>query len=607
MWRKLNNKKVFENYKKLNFFSVIIIPIQSAFLPVLLYVLMEVILVAVPLLQIQIAADFINIAANIGGERSKVFQQLFYLISIIIIKEIAVCIDTFSLKSIHIKLNQILMTEILEKIAVLKFSYIEDTSSQTLISRIKKDATNKFVNGFSDVCAIVNLILRILGIALIIMNISLLSGITLLISLIPLGVIAKRSGKSNYEAEKQVSENFRYVDSIDEILTAREFTDERYVFSFTNELKNRWLTKYIFSSNHKLNVEKQWFVKMKLTGVLVSFISVFIIISLIPSVASGTLTIGLFISLINFILSLMQEATWNLTGLIDSLTQVSEFVKDLKEFITFEEVNLDQEYIKLEYPFKFKKLSFKEVFFSYPGISEAVLKGISFEIEEGKHYAFVGSNGEGKSTIIKLLLGLYENYFGEILINDINIKNISPQDRRNIFSVVFQDFSKYNISIRDNIQLGAGTKILKSEEINTIIDKCGLLEKTQCLKHGVDTKLGKFNESEVEFSGGEWQKLAIGRSIANDSDVYILDEPTASLDPISESQLYKQFINMSSERTSILISHRLSSTTLVDIIFVLENGKIKEQGGHKELMDKGGLYYRMFEEQRKWYGEEKLI
>lgn len=600
-------KKNIKNYKKINFFTVIIIPFNLALCPVLLYIFMEILLVVVPLLQIKVAADFINIAAYIGIEKSQVFKQLFYLISIMIIKEIAICIDAFSLNSIRIKLNQTLMTEVLEKIAVLKYSYIEDTSSQTLISRIKKDITNKFVDGFSDACAILNLILRILGIALIIMNISLSSGIILLLSIIPLGVIAKRSGKSNYEAEKHVSESFRYLDAIDEILTSREFTDERYVFSFTNELKNRWQTKYNFFSKYKLHVEKKWFIKMKLTGVLVSLISILIIICLLPSVISGTLTIGLFISLINFILSLMQEATWNLTELIDSLTQVSEYVKDLKKFFTLEEVDLNQEYIKLEYPFEFKKLIFKEVFFSYPGVSETVLKGISFVIENGKHYAFVGSNGEGKSTIIKLLLGLYDNYYGEIIINDINIKKISPQDRRKIFSVVFQDFSKYNITIKDNIQLGAGTTILTNEEINSIIEKCGLLEKTQYLKYGVDTKLGKFKENEVELSGGEWQKIAIGRSIANKSAIYILDEPTASLDPISESQLYKQFINMSNERTSILISHRLSSTTLVDIIFVLENGKIKEQGGHKELMDKYGLYYRMFEEQRKWYGEEKII
>lgn len=571
-----------------------------------MFILMEIILVIVPLLQIQVTANFINAATDIG-KRDRVFLQLSYLISIMVVKEVVVCIDTFLLKTIRLKSNQTIMTELLEKVAALKFSYVEDTSSQNLIARIKKDATNKFVNGFSDICSIVNLFLRILGITLIIMNDSLISGVALLFSLIPLGVIAKRSGKSNYDAERQVSENFRYVDSIDEILTAREYNDERYIFSFTNTLKNRWLSSYILSSNYKLTVEKKWFIKMKLTGVLVSFISVLIIISLLPSVARGKMTIGLFISLINFILSLMQEATWNLTGLIDSLTQVSEFVKDLRKLIEFEEVDFNHRYIQLEYPFKFNKLSFKKVNFTYSEDTETVLRNISFEIKAGKHYAFVGANGEGKSTIIKLLLGLYDNYVGEILINEIDIKKISPLDRRKIFSLIFQDFSKYYISIKDNIQLGAGTKILNNDELNSIIEKCGLLEKMKNLNFGMDSELGKFKKDEVDFSGGEWQKLAIARSIANDADIYIFDEPTASLDPVSENQLYQQFMRVSNERTSILISHRLSLTTLVDTIFVLENGKIKEQGGHKELMDKGGLYYRMFEEQRKWYSEEKLI
>lgn len=240
----------------------------------------------------------------------------------------------------------------------------------------------------------------------------------------------------------------------------------------------------------------------------------------------------------------------------------------------------------------------KNVSFSYPGNDKKVLKNINFSIYPGEKIAVVGENGSGKTTLIKVLLGLYTNYSGKITINDQDIKNFDPVSYKDLFSPVFQDFKLLGIRLRENI---SAFKEKKEEDIKTALEDVGMKEFYQ--KHGLNTYLTReFDTEGIEISGGESQKLAMARAINKTSDIFILDEPTAALDPISEYEIYSHFNQITKGKTSLFISHRLSSCKFCDRIIVIDNGEIVQTGTHEDLLSqKTGKYYELWNSQAKYY------
>jgi ATP-binding cassette subfamily B protein len=222
------------------------------------------------------------------------------------------------------------------------------------------------------------------------------------------------------------------------------------------------------------------------------------------------------------------------------------------------------------------------------------------KIESGKHYSFVGVNGAGKTTLTKLITRLYDNYTGEILLNGKPLRDFRAEEIKACFCALFQDFARYDLTVGQNTALGKINGATDSE-INNAIKLAGFEKTLEKLKDGKETLLGKTHAESIDISGGEWQRLAFSRAIISPAPVKILDEPTAALDPMAEKQVYEQMESISRGNTTIFISHRLASAKLADIIFVLDGGKIAEQGNHAELIAKRGLYAEMFESQQSWY------
>lgn len=278
-------------------------------------------------------------------------------------------------------------------------------------------------------------------------------------------------------------------------------------------------------------------------------------------------------------------------------------MKDLRDFAALEEVEGAVDCPDKD-PVEFKSLEFKKVSFCYPGTSTYILKNANMKLEAGGHYAFVGVNGAGKTTITKLITGLYDNYEGEILLNGKNLRTYTQGQLKAMFCGVYQDFAKYNLTIKENIGIGHINAMGTEETVKQtehILKALGLYETFSIFPKGLDTPLGKVLEGGVDISGGQWQRLAMARTLINPAPVLILDEPTAALDPISESKLYEQFGDVSKGKTSIFISHRLGSTKLADKIFVLDDGQVIEEDSHEVLMTKQGVYANMYDSQRSWY------
>lgn len=234
--------------------------------------------------------------------------------------------------------------------------------------------------------------------------------------------------------------------------------------------------------------------------------------------------------------------------------------------------------------------------FRYPSSIKYALKDINFTIKKGQTLAIVGENGSGKTTLCRLLLGIFSPIEGEILIGDIPIGSTSNESR----SAVFQDFCKYKMTLKENVAISNMSKMPKNAEIQNVCNKAGIELNDERLLNGIETMLGRDFDG-TELSGGQWQRISIARGIYRSSDFIVLDEPTSAIDPLEETRLYNEFLNICKGKTAIIVTHRLGSTKLADLIVVMKGGTIVEQGTHIDLMAQNGEYKRMYTMQSQWY------
>ncbi|MDL2292205.1 ABC transporter ATP-binding protein/permease [Acholeplasma sp. OttesenSCG-928-E16] len=287
---------------------------------------------------------------------------------------------------------------------------------------------------------------------------------------------------------------------------------------------------------------------------------------------------------------------------IADLSNDVRYTKDYYSFIDSDELTRktnNKEALSDDLEIEFRNVSFK-----YPKTDKYILKDFNFMIKKNEKLAIVGLNGCGKTTFVKLLTGLFNLEEGDIFINGINLKEFSPPEYRKMFSVVFQDTHLYAASVLENVIGNDKSKEAFKKGIECL-EKVGLKEKIESLPNKYDHQLLKvIDETGVELSGGEIQKLAIARALYKNGNAIILDEPTAALDALAEADIYKNFDSLVDKKTSIYISHRLTSTKFCDKIALFEDGGVKEYGSHDELMALKGTYYDLFITQGKYYQEE---
>lgn len=276
----------------------------------------------------------------------------------------------------------------------------------------------------------------------------------------------------------------------------------------------------------------------------------------------------------------------------------NEYLKLYEEFIKRPNMHYDGTLPIEKRDDKRYELSFYNVSFKYPGSDKYILKDINMTFNIGEKLALVGLNGAGKTTLIKLLLRLYEPTEGEIRLNGIDIGKYDYDEYVQIFSVVFQDFGIFDFPLDENI---AASEDVDSARVKKVINQVGLTELVNSLPDKERTLLYHENGDGVALSGGEAQKVAIARALYKDAPFVILDEPTAALDPIAEAEIYENFDTLVGDKTAIYISHRMSSCKFCDRIVVINNGRIEEEGSHDSLMEKNGLYAKMYNTQANYY------
>lgn len=337
------------------------------------------------------------------------------------------------------------------------------------------------------------------------------------------------------------------------------------------------------------NRAKFSFVVQLLAGYIYIYVSVMAM--------SGSISTGDVLMYAGAIITMM-------TGVQEAISEYNaiaynnEYLKLYEEFIKRPNMHYDGTLPIEKRDDKRYELSFYNVSFKYPGSDKYILKDINMTFNIGEKLALVGLNGAGKTTLIKLLLRLYEPTEGEIRLNGIDIGKYDYDEYVQIFSVVFQDFGIFDFPLDENI---AASEDVDSARVKKVIDQVGLTELVNSLPDKERTLLYHENGDGVALSGGEAQKLAIARALYKDAPFVILDEPTAALDPIAEAEIYENFDTIVGDKTAIYISHRMSSCKFCDRIVVINNGRIEEEGSHDSLMDKNGLYAKMYNTQANYY------
>lgn len=327
-------------------------------------------------------------------------------------------------------------------------------------------------------------------------------------------------------------------------------------------------------------------------GVIVSYVFVGV------KAILGLISAGSIISMVGAI----TQFNASFVSIINSVTYIRLQTSYLKHFTDF--LAIPSEKYNGTLPVEKRtdcryELEFKDVSFRYPNTENMILNHVSFRFTVGEKLAVVGRNGAGKTTFIKLLCRLYDPTEGEILLNGINIKKYDYAEYLNVFSVVFQDFKLFAMSVAENVAAG---KDYDEEKVRSSLDKAGILPYVDKMPDGVRTAIYKQNDDGIEISGGEAQKIALARAIYKDSPIVILDEPTSALDPIGEYEVYSKFNELVGEKTSVFISHRMSSCRFCDKILVFDAGRIVQSGTHERLLEEtDGLYYKLWSAQEQYY------
>lgn len=419
--------------------------------------------------------------------------------------------------------------------------------------------------------------------------------ISLMLVFLPTLISHILSAKLYSKLEDDVAPVRRRMDYYEGSIVSRDYFKETRIlgaFQYFRKLFHETLNllnELSFKAVKKTTLIQLLMKLISLTGYLGILFMLFI------SLMNGEVSVGMFAAVfasVDFMFSFMEELVGgHLAGIPENLVSVQNYLNffDLPEREgKVGGISLDDE------------ITLKDISFTYPGRDEKSIDHVSFSIHPGETIAIVGENGSGKSTLVRLIIGLYLPSEGKVLYGDVETKNVLQEELFRQTSAVFQKYQRYQMTLRDNICISNVLKKSNDNDLNYLCNNAGLDISGGSFQDSYDTMLSKeFNG--IDLSGGQWQRVSIARSYYRDHRLIVLDEPTASIDPIEETLVYNQFAKITTEKTAIIITHRIGSVKLADRIIVMKAGKLVEQGTHDELIKSNGEYARLFYLQEKWY------
>ncbi|MED4354942.1 ABC transporter ATP-binding protein [Schinkia azotoformans] len=576
--------------------------IKKSLKVVVFIVIFKLLLSLIPLIQLEITKRLVNKIEIIFSDNSQELEGVLLLLTfqllLFFLNTSITSLNKYNLFTLQLKTKYLIEKKYIEKSLTLPLIFFEQPKNYNLLQRASQGQGERLIAIIESSLTVFQNIITLFGYFLILSSLSWYLSLGIVLLIIPSVIVDNKIGHWQYSQNISQTTKDRQASYLSGLFQDKKSIKEIIIFMVGPYLKSKWSFIILNLMKEKTQLERKTILVQILIGTINNICILLALLLLIWFGLKGQLTIGYYVALSQALIS-SQGLIKNMSQKVSRIYSDSLFLSHLLEFLRYPE-EIKEIKDSLPFPKLQTGISVKNLYFTYSDQSQLVLKNINFEIQKGQKVAIVGRNGSGKTTLIKCLLGLYQPTHGEIKFDNVDIKEIDKKSLRNNFSSLFQDFVCYQLTVNENIGFGDihnnnHTDIVEASKIS------GANEFIEELPKKYNTELGRIFKQGQDLSYGQWQKLAISRASLKKAQIIILDEPTASLDPKSEIEIFNKFIEIAEDKTTIFISHRLSSCINADVILVLNNGELIEQGSHQELLNLNGEYAELYKLQSNLY------
>lgn len=484
------------------------------------------------------------------------------------------------------KFNLFFSEKIYSKASRLSLSDYENSKTYDIMNRAQNQGGDSLLSYYGDFMSIMTQVITLSSYIFILINFRVWLVVVIMIIPILRYFINNKFNLKRFEIIKKRTNDSRKSWYLTYLLSYGNFYKELKTYNLFSYFINKYKNLINRFNNEDLNINKSQIKWSSMVSIIETLIDGFIFYFTISLGFFGHILIGDVITFIRAISNSKANITSILLGLSNMVSQ-SLFIGQIFEFFDLEEEDLSNK-IKIN---EIREIEIKNLYYRYSSSKDYVLKNINLHIKKNKKIAILGMNGSGKTTLIKLIMGFYKNYEGNILINGIEVRDIDKESLLKEISTLFQDFVKYEGSFRENISYSNLEVMNEDDKIKNIADKFNFLDLINSYDKKLDTQLGMWFDDGINLSMGQWQKVALARAFAKDSSLYILDEPNASMDSITEREISNLYGNILENKIGIIIAHKfLNIVGFVDEIIILKNGEVIERGSHKSLLKEGKFY-----------------
>lgn len=502
---------------------------------------------------------------------------------------------------INAKLNLYINDKIIRKALELDLNYFEDSEFYDKLQNARREADRRALGIVMGSFSIIQSLITLTSFAVLLIRFSPWLTLVLFVAVLPSFLAQEHFARQNFRLSSRRAPERRQMNYFEQLLTVDSYVKEIKLFGVGHPLLQRYTELFwkFFREDMALSTKRS-----------ISSVGLSLLSSLAYYFAYGWIilrTIGQTITLgdMTLYLGVFRQSQGTVSSLFSGVANLYEnslFMSNLFTFLDLEPQMAPSPNAK-PLPAKLVQgVEFRNVSFRYPGREEYALRNVNLTIRPGEKIALVGANGAGKTTLIKLLTRLYDPTDGQILVDGVDLRDVSVATWQAKIGVIFQDFVRYQMTVGENIGLGQVDAMHDRARIMTAADKGGAAPLVAELPQGYDTMLGKWFQKGHELSGGEWQKVAISRAFMRDAEILVLDEPTAALDAQQEYQIFQRFRELTADKMAVLISHRFSTVRMADRIAVISDGTIAELGSHEALMQlPNGIYQHLFNIQAQGY------